>query len=118
MPAIVQKERDWLAEGNAPETAGQVNYLLTKLFHAYFTNYQSINDIAETVEYAIASLIKDGSYYADMGDSLGSDLEKIVMTADVPVSQIVGALRCCFTEFYRMKAADYEDKKYETNGPV
>lgn len=118
MPAIIQEERDWLAEGNAPETPGQVNYLLTKLFHSYFTNYDSLNDIAQEVEYAISDLIRYGKYTVDKDVEMSADLERIIMTASIPNKKIVGALRNCYSEFYRMKAADYEDNKYKTNGPV
>jgi hypothetical protein len=49
MPYIKQKDRERLAKGEAPQTAGELNYSITKLLLNYLkakgTSYQTINEI-------------------------------------------------------------------------
>lgn len=123
MPYINQSERDFLAEGNVPQTAGQVNYLVTKLMNACLENYDDANDIATGICYVIHCLVRDGVWTADTRSdgSLSSferDLEKIVNTANVSVEEIVGALQNAHLEFYIRKVRPYEDTKIEQNGDV
>ena len=53
MPYITAQRRIELADGQEPDTAGELNYLLTVMIRDYFrthANYQGINDIVGALE--------------------------------------------------------------------
>lgn len=54
MPYISKAARQKVAETGQPETAGELNYLLTRLVHDYWrrngANYQAFNDIIGALE--------------------------------------------------------------------
>lgn len=119
MPYIKQEQRDRLADGDCAHDAGEVNYLVTLLMHSYLTNYQSVNDIAEGIEYAINDLMnKEHCIYGEHKSEFHKDLVNIVMNSDVKISHVVGALRNAFAEFYALKVRPYEDLKMKENGGV
>jgi len=122
MPYISQKQRDRLADGSCPQNAGEVNYLTTLLMNAYLTDYESSNEIAEAVEYTISDLIHKESCHHPSQKEYSSEFHKklveIVMTSDVEIGKVVGALRNAFAEFYARKVRPYEDLKIKENGDV
>lgn len=64
MPYITQERRDALdvIGANAPKTAGELNYLITRLALVYLrangTNYQNFNDIIGAMEGAKLELYR------------------------------------------------------------
>lgn len=58
MPYIKQEDREYIADGGAPQTAGELNYVITKVILSYWRNglqnYQGINDIVGALEGAKA----------------------------------------------------------------
>lgn len=118
MPYIIQEERDFLAEGNSPETPGQVNYLVSLLMNAYFENYDDANDIATEIEYVILDLYTHGTYTPNNDSEFSQELADIISSADVDISEIIGALRNAHLEFYVRQVCPYEEKKIKENGDI
>lgn len=62
MPYIKEIDRERLEYGSAPKTAGELNYLVTKLAHEYWRNcgqnYQAFNDILGALEGAKLELYR------------------------------------------------------------
>lgn len=54
MPYIKQSDRVDLEKGKLPETAGELNYLITKMVHSYMSrmgiSYQHFNDVVGALE--------------------------------------------------------------------
>lgn len=118
MPYIKKGEREFLAEGSVPTTSGQVNYLVSLLMNSYFENYDDANDIATEIEYAILDLYTHGVYTANNESEFSQELNKIISTCDVDISEVIGALRNAHLEFYVRKVRPYEEKKIQENGDI
>ncbi len=62
MPYISQKDREELAEFRGTKTAGELNYVITKLIHDHWNrngnNYQAFNDIIGALEGAKLELYR------------------------------------------------------------
>lgn len=115
---IKQEQRYRIAQGDVARTSGEVNYLASLLMNAYFENYDDANDIATEVEFAIQDLYSDSEYKQNNESEFSQELAKIITTADVDVSEIIGALRNAHLEFYFRKVRSYEDMKIAENGDV
>lgn len=63
MPYITQEQRDELDNWDTiPETAGELNYMITRLVHEFWeengSNYQAFNDIVGALECAKLELYR------------------------------------------------------------
>lgn len=62
MPYIKPQDRDAVISDQIPETAGELNYLITKMCHEHLkfhgVNYRNINAVIGVLECAKASLIE------------------------------------------------------------
>lgn len=117
MPYIPQEQRDRLAHGDVARTVGEVNYLTSLLMHAYFQNYDDLNDIAEVIDDFIIEL-KTSDMISEQELEFGQELREIVMNAQVEPLAIRGALRNAYMEFYILRARPYEDVKIAEHGPL
>jgi hypothetical protein len=80
MPYIKQKDRDRLTKGDPPQTAGELNYSITKLLLNYLkakgTSYQTINDIMGVMSSAAHEFYRrHASPYEDKKIAENGDVE-------------------------------------------
>ena len=89
MPYIKAEEKEMVQVVRAPQTVGQLNYLLTSLCLLYIRTRNALPELGGE------ALISYGA-----------------------INDVVGALECAKMEFYRRQAVDYENKKAIDNGDL
>jgi len=91
MPYIIGDRRGWIDSGCLPETAGELNYAITRLVQLYLgatPNYQRF------------------------------DIVRVYLPPDANCLDVMGALEGCKLELYRRQISKYEDQKIVQNGDV
>jgi hypothetical protein len=119
MPYIPQIDRGRVKDGY-PRTGGEANYRITLWLHKNFSNYDSVNTMAQIIEFAIDAYKKGSQWEFTTDTLLEEDFACNVLLKCVHLTnkQMVGALRCAWDEFYARKVRPYEDTKIKENGDV